>query len=122
MVVHNDRRFHLFSLVLFTAQIPRVQFCPMNRRLGKIKWQRISVGIHLSVNIRAFSRHSSVIGALFTIPFYTPVFSFGIGRINTLKVASTAMNDLIGKIVVIKRNGADGPQFPLRTNECLFGR
>ena len=30
------------------------------------------------------------------------------------------MND--PKIVVIKRNGTDGPQFPLRTNECLFGR
>jgi hypothetical protein len=25
-------------------------------------------------------------------------------------------------IVIIKRTGADGPRFPLRRNECLFGR
>ncbi|XP_068745580.1 proliferation marker protein Ki-67-like isoform X1 [Montipora capricornis] len=30
--------------------------------------------------------------------------------------------DIVAKIVVIKRNGTDGPQFPLRSNTCLFGR
>jgi hypothetical protein len=25
-------------------------------------------------------------------------------------------------IVIIKRSGGDGPRFPLRRNECLFGR
>jgi len=29
---------------------------------------------------------------------------------------------LYGKIVVIKRNGTDGAQFPLTTTSCLFGR
>jgi hypothetical protein len=29
---------------------------------------------------------------------------------------------LYGKIVVIKRSGADGAQFPLTTSNCLFGR
>lgn len=29
---------------------------------------------------------------------------------------------LYGKIIVIKRNGADGAHFPLTTTSCLFGR
>ncbi|XP_029206378.2 uncharacterized protein LOC114970166 isoform X3 [Acropora millepora] len=32
------------------------------------------------------------------------------------------MNDIVAKIIVIKRNGTDGPQFPLRSDKCLFGR
>ena len=32
------------------------------------------------------------------------------------------MTELLGKIVVIKRNGADGAHFPLRSRECRFGR
>ncbi|EDO36884.1 predicted protein, partial [Nematostella vectensis] len=32
------------------------------------------------------------------------------------------MSELLGRIIVIKRNGADGAHFPLRTRECLFGR
>ena len=32
------------------------------------------------------------------------------------------MNEDIASIVIIKRTGADGPKFPLRREECLFGR
>ena len=90
-------------------------FCPMNSgdqvaaqksNTSKIRWYFI-----LSLNISRVP--SNVI---------SPLFYFGIEKSNTSRVVFLTMNDLIGKIVVIKRNGADGPQFPLRTNECLFGR
>jgi len=29
---------------------------------------------------------------------------------------------LLGEIVVIKRNGSDGARFPLRLKQCTFGR
>ena len=90
-------------------------FCPMNSgdqvaaqksNTSKIRWYFI-----LSLNILRVPSN--------VIP---PLFYFGIEKFNTSRVVFLTMNDLIGKIVVIKRNGADGPQFPLRTNECLFGR
>ena len=31
-------------------------------------------------------------------------------------------SDLLGEIVVIKRNGGDGARFPLKTKQCTFGR
>ena len=32
------------------------------------------------------------------------------------------MSEDFASIVIIKRTGGDGPRFPLRRNECLFGR
>lgn len=32
------------------------------------------------------------------------------------------MSQDFASIVIIKRTGTDGPRFPLRRNECLFGR
>ena len=31
-------------------------------------------------------------------------------------------SDLLGEIVVIKRNGGDGARFPLKAKQCIFGR
>jgi len=32
------------------------------------------------------------------------------------------MNQEFGKVVVIRRDGKDGPAFPLTASVCLFGR
>lgn len=51
---------------------------------------------------------------------YTKVF-FPFLSIHQVSTADVRKMPLFGKIVVIKRNGTDGNEFPL-TASCLFGR
>ena len=91
-------------------------YCPINNKGAKIKFIWKSVGIHLFVNIRASGLYFFFLSCVYFIEDSL----FGICHLWMCWHWLVTMND--PKIVVIKRNGTDGPQFPLRTNECLFGR